>query len=78
MSGIETRFGSEHDADQIRAAFYGFVEKHEAVADVVAHLSTDYDPGGSQLRVRLWSAQAMDDFLAGLGGIRPQPNRGLE
>lgn len=73
MSGIETRFGAEHDADQVRAAFYGFVEKHGADVDGDAHISTEFDPRGSRLRVRLWSPEAMDAFLAGLDTIRVRP-----
>ena len=31
MSGIETRFGAEDDAERIRAAFYGFVAGYVAL-----------------------------------------------
>lgn len=78
MSGIETRFGAEHDAEQIRAAFYGFVQQHEAGVDGDAHISTEFDPRGSRLRVRLWSAEAMDSFLSGLDFIRPDRRRCFE
>ena len=65
MSGFETRFRAEDDADHIRAAFYGFVGAHEAAdVDGDAHISTEIDNHGSKkLRVRLWSADAMDAFL---------------
>ncbi len=78
MSGIETRFGSEHDAERIRAAFYGFVEKHAQNTDGIAQLSTEFEPGGSRLRVRLWSDEAMDAFLSGLGVIQPERRRCFE
>ena len=71
MSGIETRFGAEDDAEHIRAAFYGFVGAHGADVDGDAHISTEIDTRGSSLRVRLWSAEAMDAFLRDLG----RPNR---
>jgi hypothetical protein len=66
MSGFETRFRAEDDADQIRAAFYGFVGAHAADADGDARISTEIDIQGPTLRVRLWSAEAMDAFLRGL------------
>lgn len=66
MSGFETRFRAEDDADRIRAAFYGFVGAHEADVDGDAHISTEIDTQGPKLRVRLWSAEAMDAFLASL------------
>jgi hypothetical protein len=71
MSGIETRFAAEHDAEQIRAAFYGFVGQHADVVDGPAHIRTEIDSRGSQLLVRLWSAEAMEAFLRGLD----KPNR---
>jgi len=71
MSGIETRFAAEDDAEQIRAAFYGFVGQHADDVDGPAHIRTEIDGRGSQLLVRLWSAEAMDAFLRGLD----QPDR---
>lgn len=75
MSKFETRFGTEDDADQIRAAFYGFVRQHadDQAVDGDAHISTEFDGQGSKLRVRLWSSEAMDAFLNGLSAaLRPQ------
>ena len=69
MSGFETRFRAEDDADQIRAAFYGFVGRHEAHVDGPAHIRTEIDLQGPKLCVRLWSAEAMDAFLAGLAAF---------
>lgn len=66
MSGIETRFAAEDDADQIRSAFYGFVGQHADAIDGPAQIRTEIDGRGSQLLVRLWSAEAMDAFLRGL------------
>jgi hypothetical protein len=66
MSGFETRFRVEDDADRIRAAFYGFVGAHAAGVDGDAHISTEIDTLGPKLRVRLWSAEAMAAFLSGL------------
>ena len=66
MSGIETRFAAEDDAEQIRAAFYGFVGQHADVVDGPANIRTEIDGRGSRLLVRLWSADAMDAFLRGL------------
>ena len=71
MSGFETRFGADDDAERIRAAFYGFVQKHADQVDGDAHISTEIDPAGATLRVRLWSADALDAFLRGLGADRP-------
>ncbi|RAK66567.1 hypothetical protein [Phenylobacterium kunshanense] len=71
MSGFETRFGAEDDAERIRAAFYGFVGAHAADVDGPAHISTEFDGRGSRLRVCLWSAEALDDFLRGLDIGRP-------
>lgn len=72
MSGFETRFRAEDDADQIRAAFYGFVGAQASDVDGDAHISTEIDTHGPRLRVRLWSAEAMEAFLKGLhGGERP-------
>jgi hypothetical protein len=67
MSGIETRFAADDDADGIRAAFYGFLEQHSNDADGPAQLRTEIDIHGPQLLVRLWSAEAMSAFLGGLG-----------
>ncbi|MBX3486149.1 hypothetical protein [Phenylobacterium sp.] len=68
MSGIETRFGAEEDAERIRAAFYGFVGAHDgADVDGDARISTEIDIRGPRLSVRLWSAEAMDAFLRDLG-----------
>ncbi len=66
MSGFETRFRADADADQIRAAFYGFIGAHADDVDGDAHISTEIDTQGPKLRVRLWSAEAMDAFLRGL------------
>lgn len=70
MSGFETRFGAEDDAERIRAAFYGFVGAHAADVDGPAHISTEIDGRGSRLRVCLWSAEALDAFLRGLDAGR--------
>ena len=67
MSGIETRFGAEDDAEHIRAAFYGFVGTHGADVEGDARISTEIGARGPSLRVRLWSAEAMDAFLRDLG-----------
>jgi len=74
MSGFETRFRAEDDADQIRAAFYGFVGAHDGDIEGDARISTEIDGHGSKLRVRLWSAEAMDAFLSGLN-MGQRPNR---
>jgi|GEM_PF-2641083 len=75
MSGIETRFRAEDDADRIRAAFYGFIGAHaEDDVDGDARISTEIDTQGPKLRVRLWSAEAMDGFLQALYGAE-RPNR---
>jgi hypothetical protein len=68
MSEFETRFGADDDAEQIRAAFYGFVSRHADDGDVDgdAHISTEIGWQGPSLRVRLWSAEAMAAFLSGL------------
>jgi hypothetical protein len=66
MSGFETRFGAEDDVERIRAAFYGFVQRHAADVDGDAHIRTEIDTQGPRLLVRLWSAEAMDAFLRGL------------
>ena len=71
MSGFETRFGADEDVEQIRAAFYGFVEAHAADVDGDAHIATEIDTQGPRLLVRLWSAEAMDAFLRGLAAGRP-------
>lgn len=68
MSKFETRFEVDEDAERIRAAFYDFVERyaHDKTVDGDAHISAEIDRQGSRLRVRLWSAEAMDTFLTGL------------
>lgn len=76
MSGFETRFAAEEDADEIRAAFYGFVERHADSVDGPANLRTEFDGKGSRLTVRLWSAEAMSAFLSGLE--RPDRRRCYE
>ena len=68
MSGIETRFGADEDAERIFAAFYGFVGAHGDDIEGDARISTEIDARGPCLRVRLWSVEAMDAFLLGLGG----------
>jgi hypothetical protein len=75
MSGFETRFGADEDVERIRAAFYGFVARHAADVDGDAHISTEIDNQGPRLLVRLWSAEAMDAFLRGLGGEPPALRR---
>ena len=72
MSGFETRFTAGDDAERIRSAFYGFVGAHGTDIDGDACLRTEIGAAGQQLLVRLWSAEAMDDFLRGLGA---RPNR---
>lgn len=81
MSGIETRFAADDDADQIRAAFYGFVERHadDAGLEGGARISTEIGAQGPKLRVRLWSVEAMDSFLSGLSGaLSPDRRRCFE
>ena len=65
MSKFETRFDADDDADRIRAAFYDIVERHadDDEVDGDTHISTEISPQGRRLRVRLWSAAAMDAFL---------------
>jgi hypothetical protein len=63
MSGFETRFAADEDADRIRTVFYGFLERHGRDVDGPAHLCTEFDGQVRQLMVRLWSAEAMRDFL---------------
>ena len=74
MSGIETRFAADDGAEGIRTAFYGFVGAHAAGIDGDACLSTEIGAAGSQILVRLWSAEAMDAFLSGLPAAA-RPNR---
>jgi hypothetical protein len=80
MSGIETRFTADENADGIRAAFYGFVGAHaDDGHDGCAHIRTEIDVSGQQLLVRLWSAEAMDAFLRGLpAGAKPDRRRCYE
>ncbi|MDZ4370996.1 MAG: hypothetical protein U1C74_06200 [Phenylobacterium sp.] len=77
MSGIETQFSTEDDADGIRTAFYGFVGAHADGVDGPAHIRTEISDLGSRLFVRLWSAEAMDAFLRELPG-RPDRRRCYE
>lgn len=79
MSSFETRFAADEDADRIHAAFYGFIERHadDADADGYAQIRTEIDDDGRRLCVRLWSAVAMDAFLAGLSATdKPHKGRG--
>ena len=76
MSGFETRFVAEDDADEIRAAFYGFVGQHADAADGPANIRTEFDGDCSRLLVRVWSAEAMSAFLSGLE--RPDRRRCYE
>ncbi len=66
MSGFETRFSAGEDADRIRSAFYGFLARHGDDVEGPAHIRTEIGDTGAELRVRLWSAEAMDDFVAQL------------
>jgi len=68
MSVFETRFRADDGAEQIRSAFYGFVGAHADGIDGDAHIRTEIDGGGQRLLVRLWSAEALDAFVAGLSG----------
>jgi len=70
MSKFETRFAADEDPDRIHAAFYGFIERHadNADADGDAQIRKEIDNDGPRLCVRLWSAGAMDAFLAELSG----------
>ncbi len=73
MSGFETRFTADHDADRIRAAFYGFIGRHAAEVDGDAHIRTEIDGRGSGVLVRLWSAEALAAFVSDVTGIdRPK------
>jgi hypothetical protein len=63
MSGFETRFAANEDADRIRRLFYGFLERHGRDIEGPAHIRTEFDGQGCQLLVRLWSAEAMRAFL---------------
>lgn len=81
MSKFETRFEVDDDAEQIRAAFYGYVERHanDTTVDGDAHISTEIDRQGHRVCVRLWSAEAMHTFLMGLSGNgRPVQGARLE
>ncbi|MBI1198484.1 MAG: hypothetical protein GC203_11535 [Phenylobacterium sp.] len=75
MSGFETRFGADDDAERIRSAFYGFITTHASSVDGDAHIRTEIDHGGSHLLVRLWSAEAMAAFLRELPFGDERPNR---
>ena len=72
MSGFETRFGTEVDAERIRTTFYGFVEQHAADVDGDAHIRTELHAEGPQLLVRLWSAEALSAFLQALNDAGPR------
>jgi hypothetical protein len=63
MSGFETRFGAEEDADRIRTVFYSFLERHGRDVEGPAHILTEFDGHVRRLLVRLWSAEAMNAFL---------------
>ena len=79
MSKFETRFAADEDPERIHAAFYGFIERHadNADADGDAQIRTEIDNDGPRLCVRLWSAGAMDAFLAGLSATdRSRKSRG--
>lgn len=71
MSKFETRFAPGDDAESIRAAFYGFIERHAPEVDGPAHIRTEIDSRGPQLTVRLWSAEAIDAFLRHLARRKP-------
>jgi len=77
MSKFETRFEADDDAERIRTAFYEFVARHaeDKTVDGDAHVSAEIDRQGSRLRVRLWSEEAMDTFLIGLGNAARPPRR---
>jgi len=72
MSGFETRFAADQDAERIRAAFYGFVERHAEEVEGPAHIWTEIDGAASRLTVRLWSAEAMSTFLSHLEAREPR------
>ncbi|MDP3766429.1 MAG: hypothetical protein Q8S13_00295 [Dehalococcoidia bacterium] len=79
MSGFETRFTAGDDAERIRKAFYGFVDAHADDVDGDACLRTEIGNTGQHLLVRLWSAEAMDAFIAVLAGVaRPDRRRCYE
>jgi hypothetical protein len=63
MSGFETRFAADEDAERIRTIFYGFLERHGRDVEGPAQLRTEFDGQARQLLVRLWSAEAMTAFL---------------
>ena len=67
MSGFETRFAAEEDADRICTVFYGFLERHGRDVEGPAHIITEFDGNARQLLVRLWSAEAMSAFLKAVG-----------
>ena len=69
MSGFETRFTADQDADRIRRAFYGFIGRHAEQVDGDAHIRTEFDARGAGLLVRLWSAEALAAFLADVSGL---------
>lgn len=66
MSGFETQFSPGDDLERVRATFYGFLNRHAAEADGDARLGTVMNGSACSLKVRLWSAEAMDAFLRDL------------
>jgi hypothetical protein len=72
MSGFETRLSAGENAENVLAAFYGFVERHGRDVDGPAHIRTEIDADGPRLTVRLWSAEALDAFLRDLSARGPQ------
>lgn len=77
MSIFETRFEAGDDAEKIRVAFYGFLERFvdDESIEGDAHISTEFDRQGHRVRVRLWSPQAMDAFLASLAVNVDRPQK---
>lgn len=72
MSVFETQFSPGDDAERIVSAFYGFLSRHGADADGDARVRTEMNGSACSLKVRLWSAEAMDAFLRDLYS-GPQP-----
>lgn len=75
MSVFETQFCPSDDAERIRSAFYGFLSRHAAAADGDARLRTEMNGSACSLKVRLWSAEAMDAFLRDLYSDASPDNR---
>ena len=72
MCGFETRFRADEDADRIMSTFYAFVEKYGHGVEGDAHLRKDFNGSEANVLVRLWSAEAMDEFLGALAAtVRP-------